>query len=282
MTNHEDSLLFVGGLMIALCWAITRGGRTTWFLTVLVSAHLIYAMVLNNRRLVWVELVLSLVLMVVMLPRGARRRLRLWMPILAPLVLGYAIVGWGQEGAIFAPVKALSTAGSNEDASSLARQEEIRNLLHTLGTAGNPLLGTGWGVPYSQVTRVYTNFPGGFWQYPYLPHNSILGIAAFSGLVGIAGIWLVVPVTALLAMRGYQGATLAVSRAAAMTVVCFLPAYGVQCYGDIGFQSFTGSLLLGVAMASAGKLAAWAEASAAGPRQALAERVSGSLSPRRA
>ena len=57
-----------------------------------------------------------------------------------------------------------------------------------------------------------------------------------------------------------------------MATVCVLPAYGVQCYGDIGFQSFTGNLLLGVAMASAGKLSVWAAAPAPGP--ALAERMS--------
>jgi uncharacterized membrane protein YfcA len=101
----------------------------------------------------------------------------------------------------------------------------------------------------------------------------------FGGLVGIGGIWLVVPVAALLGMRGYLEASPAASRAAAMTVLCMLPAYGVQCYGDIGFQSFTGSLLLGVAMASSGKLAAWADASGSSRRR-VAERVSGTLSPR--
>jgi hypothetical protein len=144
MTTHDDSLLFVCGVIIAVSWAIAKGGRTTWFLTVLVSGHLLYAMILNNRRLVWVELVLSLVVMAVLLPRGAKRRLRFWVPLVAPLVLGYVVVGWGREGAFFAPVQALSTAGSNQDASSLARQEEIRNLLHTLTAAGNPILGTGW------------------------------------------------------------------------------------------------------------------------------------------
>jgi hypothetical protein len=54
-----------------------------------------------------------------------------------------------------------------------------------------------------------------------------------------------------------------------MTVLCILPAYGVQCYGDIGFQSFTGNLLLGVAMASAGKVAAWAEAPPVAPGRRL-------------
>jgi hypothetical protein len=44
-----------------------------------------------------------------------------------------------------------------------------------------------------------------------------------------------------------------------MSAVCILPAYGAQCYGDIGFQSFTGALILGVAVGVAGKVSAWAD-----------------------
>ena len=90
-------------------------------------------------------------------------------------------------------------------------------------------------------------------------------MAVFGGLVGIAGIWLVVPVAAYLAMRGYRAATRPVERAAAMTALGILPAYGVQCYGDIGFQSLTCGLLLGVAMAVAGRVST-ADA-AGGPRR---------------
>ena len=46
-----------------------------------------------------------------------------------------------------------------------------------------------------------------------------------------------------------------------MAAVGVLPAYGAQCYGDLGFQSFTCGLLLGVAIAVAGKVSAWAAAS---------------------
>jgi hypothetical protein len=168
---------------------------------------------------------------------------------------------------MFAPVRALSTAGSDEDASSLARLEEIRNLLHTLSSAGNPLLGTGWGIPYQKVTSVYANFPPEWWQYVYMPHNSLLGVAVFGGLVGVFGIWLVVPVAAFVATRGYRGATRTVDSAAAMAALCVLPAYGAQCYGDIGFQSLTCSLILGVAMAAAGKVVAWAEVPPQGARK---------------
>ena len=260
MTTHCDSLLFVAGILISFSWALARGTAPAWIGAALVSAELVYAIVLNDRRLAWIELLLVLGL-VFLLPRGRlRRRTTRSLLLAAPVLLIYAVVGWGREEAVFEPLRAVTSASGNEDASALARQEEVRNLLYTMWVAGNPILGTGWGVPYQKVTSVYANFGAEWWQYAYLPHNSLLAVAVFGGLVGISGIWLVVPVAAFHAMRGYRGGARPAARAGAMAALCILPAYGVQCYGDIGFQSLTGGLILGVAMAVAGKTAAWAQA----------------------
>jgi len=261
MTTHEDSLLFVGGVLIMLSWALARGKASSWFALVLVSSVLFYAIVLNNRRLAWIELVLAFVSMYILVSPGRLgRRLNRYLLPIAPVVIAYLVIGWDSPGAVFAPVRALSTAGSNEDASSLARQEEVRNLLYTLSVAGNPVLGTGWGMPYQKVSSVYSNFGAEWWQYAYLPHNSLLGVAVFGGLVGLCGIWLVVPMAAFLGTRGYRGATRPIDRAAAMAALSILPAYAAQCYGDIGFQSLTSGLILGVAMGVAGKVSALADA----------------------
>jgi hypothetical protein len=190
-------------------------------------------------------------------PGRLRRRVTRWALVASPVVLLYVAAGWGREGAIFEPVRALSTTGSDADPSSLARQEEVRNLLYTMSVAGNPVLGTGWGVPYRKHTSVYANYPPEWVLALYTPHNSLLGLAVFSGLVGIAGIWGVVPVAAFLGARGYHRASHPVNRAAAMSAVAMLPAFSVHCFGDIGLQSFPGCLFLGIALAVAGKLAAW-------------------------
>jgi len=258
MTTHDDTLLFVAGLLITLCWALARGGFMAWLVAALVTVHLLYAIVLNDRRLAWVELLLALAL-VCALPQGrARRRVLQLSAAAAPLLLVYVVVGWGRPEPVFGPIQALAEVTGNEDASTLARQEEARNLLYTLSAVGNPILGTGWGVPYQKLTSTYANFGPEWWQYLYLPHNSLLGVATFAGLVGLAGIWAVVPAAAFLAARGYHGATHPAARAGAMAALCILPAYSAQCYGDVGFQSLTGSLILGVALGVAGKVAAWA------------------------
>jgi hypothetical protein len=261
MTSHDDTVLFIAGLLITLSWALARGNGVAWLTAAFVSIHLLYAIMLNNRRLAWMELTLVLALVYLILPRGrVHRRVNRLLLVAAPILLLYVLLAWNRPGALSAPLRALSTPGNYEDSSVLAREEEIRNLLYTLSTAGNPLLGTGWGVPYLKLTSFYANYGPEWWQYRYLPHNSLLGVAVFGGLVGICGIWLVVPVAAFLGMRGYRGSTRAVDRAAAMAAVCILPAYGAQCYGDIGLQSLTCGLILGVAMAVAGKVSAWAGA----------------------
>lgn len=259
MTTHDDSLLFIGAILVLLTWALARQKASVWLLSLPLHGLVVYAMVLNNRRLAWLELVLVLACVYLVLPKDrVRRRVNAFLVVAAPVLLLYVAVGWGRQGAIFEPVRALSTSGSDTDASSLARLEEIRNLMYTLSVSGNPVLGTGWGVPYKQVTSIYTHFGKSWTQYGYTPHNSLLGIVVFGGFVGLFGIWGVVPVTAFLAGRGLAGARGPAERAAAMSAAALLPAYGVQCYGDIGFQSVTCGLLLGIAMGVAAKTSVWA------------------------
>jgi hypothetical protein len=279
MTTHDDSLLFVAAIVTVVSWAFAKGRRWAWVVAALVSMHQLYAIVVNDRRIAWVELASSFATCYILIGPGRwRRRVNRWLIAAAPVALLYVAVGWGREGALFAPLQALATTGSYTDPSSLARQEEVRNLLYTMSTAGNPLLGTGWGWPYHKVTSVYANYSTDWVLALYTPHNSLLGLAVFGGLVGIGGIWIVVPVAAFLAARGYRRSTRAVDRAAAMAAVAILPAYSVQCFGDIGFQSFSCGLVLAAAIAVAGKTSAWASVSAAAARTAGAGR---SEQPRR-
>jgi len=243
--------------LIVLLWAFLKGGKAAWTIAVLAVPYMLYAVVLNNRRIAWVELGLATVLIYFLMgPGPARSRINRWAMLVAPLVLIYVVVGFFSDSALFAPIHALATAGSNSDASSLTRLEEDRNLLHTLDN-GNPILGTGWGRPYDKVESFYSNYQPGWILYLYTPHNSLLGIAAFSGLVGVIGMWGVIPLGAYLAARGYRGSAGQVSRASAMVALGSLTVYSAHCYGDIGLQSFAGALILGVALATAGKVAAW-------------------------
>jgi hypothetical protein len=260
MTTHDDSLLFVAGLMTAMGWAIARARWRTWILSSVASALIVYAVVLNNRRLAWVEIAWGAVCIYFLIDARTRRRINRPLMVLAPVLVLYAAVGWGRKEPVFAPLAAFSSVGSDSDNSSLARLEEMTNLIYTFTEFGNPLLGTGWGHPYQKISSVYANFGKEWWQYAYMPHNSLLAVVTFSGLVGIFGMLGVMPVGAFLATRGYRSATNAIERAAAMASLAVIPAYATQAYGDLGIQSTTCALILGTTLGVAGRVSALAPA----------------------
>jgi hypothetical protein len=260
VTDHDDSMLWVVATLVTVIWALLKGGRTPWAIVLLVVPFLLYAIVLNDRRIAWVELALSMPLLYMLIgPGPLRSQINKWAVRAAPVLILYLVAGLGSSSGIFAPVHAMLTTGSDYDPSSLTRQEEARNLLHTLVDFGNPLLGTGWGVPYDKAETYWSNYDSGWVLTLYTPHNAILGLATFTGLVGMIGIWGVVPVGAYVAARGCLGSSRPVPRTAAMVALSSLTAYSVHCYGDIGFQSFVGCLIFGAALGTAGKVAAWSE-----------------------
>jgi hypothetical protein len=258
MTNHDDTVIFVTAVLVVGCWALVKGGRAAWTTAIVVTVYLCYAMVLNDRRIAWVEMVLAFAAVYVLLGAGPlRRQVNRWMMLGAPLMLLYIAIGLTSDAAIFSPIHSIASARSGADLSSLARQEEIRNLLYTLSDFGNPLLGTGWGHPYQKLSSLWSSFGSAWLLADYTPHNSLLGSVAFAGLLGLLGIWGVIPVAALLAARGYRGATEPIPRTASMVAIGALAVYSVHCYGDVGFSSFTASLFFGAALATAGKVSVW-------------------------
>jgi O-Antigen ligase len=269
MTNHDDSLLFVMAILIVGTWALIQGGKATWMKATLVTLYLFYAIVLNDRRIAWVELVMAAAAIYLLIgPGPVRTTVNKILIALLPILIVYIAIGWGREGAIFSPVQALTSVKDGDDPSSLTRQEELRNLLYTLSTNGNPLFGTGWGRPYEIVERIWSNYPEDWILVPYTPHNSLVGLAVFSGLVGIFGIWGVVTVAGFLGALGYRTSKDPVPRAAALVAVGTLVAYGVHCYGDIGLQSFACCTMFGAAMATAAKVAAWGGGLSPAPKTA--------------
>lgn len=259
VTSHDDSMLFVMAMQVSLIWAFLKGGKGVWLRTIVVMGVILYAVVLNDRRIAWVELVLGLPALYVLIgPGRLRSKINRWGAVAAIPLVAYVGIGTVSNHPMFAPVHALASTGSYSDASSLAREEEIRNLLRTLDDHGNPLLGTGWGRPYAMVERAYNNYSAEWILAPYTPHNSLVGLAAFAGLVGLLGMWGVIPIGAWLAAKGFKLANGdKLLQAAAIASIGAMCTYGIHCYGDIGLQSFVGSVLLGVALGVAGRVAVW-------------------------
>jgi hypothetical protein len=250
-TTHDDSLLFAGAF--ALCLALTAELPTKKHkrLCLVMIPLLLWAMMANNRRIVWVELALALgVLFVVMPATAVKRKIVRWATYIAPVVLIYLAVGWNQSSPIFKGAAVVrSIVEPDTDGSSKWREEENLDLVVTLQSS--PLLGLGYGHKYIgplPIEDVYV-------QEHFLPHNSMLGIWAFGGVVGFGLNWTFLMVGAFMASRAYKLVTRPLERVAALWVLQMLMIYMDHAFGDIGLGCPTGVLLVGSGLAMVGKLA---------------------------
>ncbi len=256
VTSHDDSVLFVAGIVIVVSYALARQSLGSMLALATIGPVLLFLVTINQRRLAWIALATALVIMYALLPRGrVRRRIAFGVLACVPLLSLYVLVGRGRSGGVFAPLHALTTIyGREADDSSRSRDIENAGLVFTLRS--HPLLGTGWGHEYTEISEAYAaGLRRVFPQYRYIPHNSVLAAAAFMGPIGFTCVWAMFPVACLLAARSYRFARRPVARAATMSAVPILMAYLIQGYGDMGVQSVTSSLIGGACIAAAGRYA---------------------------
>jgi O-antigen ligase len=206
----------------------------------------------NNRRLAWVSLVLSLTALYFLLPpNAAKRRLKRLGFWLMPVVAGYVIVGWGRPERIFKPLASLSSVSSKPDGSTLARNVENLSLIAT--ASYSPLTGSGWGRPYVELSNKYT-IAGAMELWPYIPHNSILGLFAYTGILGVMGYWLMIPTGVFLharcARHGKDPRLRTVGTAGVMVTLTCLG----QMFGDMGIFSPDAMYLLAAVWGGAMRL----------------------------
>lgn len=244
MTSHQDSILFATAFCFLCLRVLEQPGKRSAILAVTIMPLLIAAMVVNDRRLVWVQIILALGF-VFYATRWSLIKFRLArLALLAiPVVALYLGAGWSSSGTgVFAPVATVrSVVDSKSDGSTKWRDLENFNLYVTLSQ--NRLLGTGLGHPFVEavslpdVTSVYE-------LEPYMPHNSVLGLWAYTGYVGFSIWWMLMVVTAFIALRGYHFAREPSTRIRAMTVAAGIIIYMLQAYGDIGLAAWSALLAL--------------------------------------
>jgi hypothetical protein len=253
LTDHCDSVLFVVGLFIVVVNAIERRTKAAFAWLCFSIPVVLTAITLNNRRIAWLDIGIAAAVTYGLLPKNKfKRKLNLALLAVLPLLLTYILVGWGKTYGIYKPVGSVSTMfGANQDVSSIMRDIENYNLMRTLKP--NPLLGTGWGHEYNEEIRAW-DISGGFPQYRYLPHNSLLGAIAFSGMLGFAGMWLVVPLAAFLHAAVYRTTRDSVARTAALSSLVAAMIVMLQMWGDVGFNHMMVTTTLGVAIGLGARL----------------------------
>lgn len=249
-TCHADSMLFADAFVLVVALLLEREKVKLWAAFLLPT--LLAGMVTNNRRLVWVQVILVLAIVYIVSKNNPTKRfLQKWALRGSPLVLLYAVVGWNRNGSVFKPVRLIrSVVDAKSDGSSFWRELENFNLVMTMRE--HLVLGTGYGHPYQE----YVIMPHVDYSLEhYVPHNSILGLWAFCGLVGYAGLTLFWSGGVYFAMRAYYAAKNGQDRAAALVSFGAVLAWLVMCFGDLGLNLWTGVFTAAPAFAISGKLA---------------------------
>jgi hypothetical protein len=271
-TTHHDSVLFAVCVCILLAILLERPTRRTLKIAAVLAPAYLGGMFANHRRLVWVEVGATIAFFLLISRMGKTKRfvLRASVAALIPGLL-YVAAGWNSGGGrLFGPVRTIrSVFDAKINASTRWREWENYDLVATF--IDSPLTGSGFGHPYKEVvalpdvTKVYP-------LEPYVPHNSVLGLWAFGGLVGFALLWMIYPVGVFFTVRAYRWARTPVERIAALAAAATQICYLMQAYGDLGFGTWGPVFSLAMAYAIVGKICVANGAWPMGPAAAADQR----------
>lgn len=236
LTSHDDSVLWVVTLLILLVASLQARSTKKYVQYGLLALFIMLAIQWNTRRLAWVSLALGLLTFLALMRAGPlRRKVRRFLLIAVPVVGLYVVVGTGRSEKIFRPLAAFATVTTEEDASTKARNVENLGLIATSQDSGW-LAGTGWGHKYVALSNKYS-IAQYFDLWPYIPHNSILGLLAYTGILGFAGFWLAFPTAVLLNARVARFGSTPAFRSAGMIGATQMIVCAAQLYGDMGLFS---------------------------------------------
>ena len=252
-TSHADSMLFADAAMIVALLYIERVKPRANKILIVAAAALVAGMVTNNRRLVWVHLLVALVTTyLVTADSPVKRKLKRAILIPSPLVLVYLIAGWNSGGGmLFKPVRMVrSVVDPQTDLSSLWREWENIDLIMTI--RAHPVMGVGYGNGYEELIQLPAVSYG---LERYLPHNSILGLLCYCGYFGYAMLTMLWVAGMYFAMRAYRTSTDPLVKAAAISCLCGVLVYLMHCWGDLGLATWTGVFTTALSIALAAKLA---------------------------
>lgn len=257
-TSHGDSLLFACACLILLVPLFFNPSWRQLRWVLLIGPLLIAGMIANDRRLAWVELAIGLVPLPLMNPQNwFSRHLRRTLILMSPVLLLYVGVGWFSASRVFGPVKMIRSVVSSTrsdgsiDRSTLFRDVENFNLIFTF--QAHPFLGSGFGHPFQAA--VANDDMSAFKDYPFLPHNSLLGLMGFCGGLGVMGLFTPLIVALYFGARGQFMASSPELAAASAVAIGNIGAYLMHVWGDIGFTEPTSIFTVGAALAIAGQVA---------------------------
>jgi len=250
-TTHSDSILTVTAILVTAMLAVAKPSRGHLLLNLLAQPLLVMALIANDRRIAFVSLAGGALPLLLLSPPDLQRVLRRLAIAAAPLAVVYLVVGWSASHPIFGPVQTVRSVVEQDDDSSKTRDIENYNLISTL--KASPVIGSGFGHEYREVVQAL-RVDHIFAQYKYIAHNSVLWLLSIGGWIGFAAVWLIFPVTVLVALRAFAECADPIERTIAYGAIVSVLAFIVQAWGDMGLQSWMGALLVSAFMGATGAI----------------------------
>ena len=249
--THSDAILGVVAMLIAAATWVERPTMSHVLMNLLVQPVLLMGLHVNDRRIAFVALVGGALALILMGPPWLRTTARKGLVVMVPVMVLYILVGWHSSSPVFGPVATLRAIATSEDTSSQTRDIENFNLIQTLKQ--RPILGSGFGHEYVELVQA-DKVDHLFAQYKFIAHNSVLWLLSLSGWIGFAALWSLFPVGVAVALSVHRTATLPLDRVAAFGAVAATISFLVQAWGDMGLQSWMGTLVLASLLGATGAL----------------------------
>jgi O-Antigen ligase len=247
-TTHSDTVLWATVLCILIAdWFETRTKKSRNRL-LYIGLPLLAAMVINNRRTAYVVVAAGAAFIVSVAQRNVKKELKRLLSLMWPVIILYVGVGLASssQSVVFKPVRMIESVVVQDDASSDTRDIENGNLLFTM--RARPLLGYGFGHPYTELVVALDVTASGFANYRYVPHNSFLGIWAFGGLFFPMFYMMPLVVAIYYGVNTRRRSGDPFIRSSAAWAVCSIIAYLIQGWSDIGLQDLVVILCAGAGM----------------------------------
>ncbi len=233
-TSHDDTVLWVVCMIILLLRFLSATSPGARLRALLFFIFLAGAVLFNQRRIAWVSLGMGMAVTFWLLPAGrVKRRAKQALRFVLPVVLLYVVVGWGRSEKIFKPLQSFATVSTQEDESTKYRNMENLGLI-TTSVSSSLLMGTGWGHEFIVVSGKTDLSRTQFVLWRYFPHNSVLGLLAFTGVLGFFAYFLPFPTAMYLNARIARFATSPLARQIGIVSAVQLVVCANQYYGDMG------------------------------------------------
>ncbi len=252
--GHGDSMLFAVAVVLLTVDLLERPSRSRLVRAAVTLPLIVLGMMENNRRLVWVMLLVSFLAIYLVAPMRTWKRSLTRLAVAAlPVVLLYVGVGWNRGNPVFAPIKTLrGISGSSTNRSTYWREVENWNI--AMSMRDGPLLGPGLGGAYTEYLP-NDDISGAYKEFREWPHNSVIGLLFCMGLFGFTATWALLAGVFFLAVRSYRMATAPEHRVAALGCVAAVIACQVMAWGDLGAHFVQYKVFAGLAIAVSAKLA---------------------------